>query len=566
MSYLILARKYRPQTFEEVVGQEHITTTLQNAIKQERVAQSFLFSGGRGIGKTSTARIFAKALNCEKGPAPEPCGKCISCDEISRGASLDVLEIDGASNRGIDEIRDLRENVKFKPAHGRFKVYIIDEVHMLTGEAFNALLKTLEEPPPHVKFIFATTEPHKVPLTILSRCQRFHFRRIPVKEIVAKLKEVAEKEKMKVSEKVLFLIARTAESSLRDAESLLEQIASFSPGKVDEEKALFVLGATDEKVYYDLIETVAARDVAGSLQSVHKAAEEGKDLSQFTKGLMEYFRNLLVAQVVSEPDALMDLDEASIKELMIQRERFTKEEIIYAMTVLQNVYSQMRKSAMPRIYLETAVVKLATREPMTSLTQILDELNKLEQDAAKTSAHSDAAPAVYSGRKPEPKAEKPLAKPHVKEAVAKEAMKEKPEKEKADDPPQPSSEASAVTLIEVERHWSDVIENLKKRKMYVAVALAEAEPLEVENSSIIVGIPSEFKFHKEELLESKPSMRLIEEVLKEVFQVPLKMKFVVTETEREEKSAEPKPLEEKAVPGIVDSAVEIFGGRVVRRK
>lgn len=566
MSYLILARKYRPQTFEEVVGQEHITTTLQNAIKQERIAQSFLFSGGRGIGKTSTARIFAKALNCEKGPAPTPCGKCVSCDEISRSTSLDVLEIDGASNRGIDEIRDLRENVKFKPAHGRFKIYIIDEVHMLTGEAFNALLKTLEEPPPHVKFIFATTEPHKVPLTILSRCQRFHFRRISTKEIVAKLKEVAERENIKVSEKVLFLIARTAESSLRDAESLLEQIASFSSGKVDEEKALFVLGATDEKVYYELIEALASRDVAESLQFIHKAAEEGKDLSQFTKGLMEYFRNLLVVQTVSEPDALIDLDEASVKELMIQRERFTKEEIIYAMTVLQNVYSQMRRSAMPRIYLETAVVKLATREPMTSLAEILDDLSKLEQDADGKTAHLNAPPTASPIRRAEPNTEKPVAKPQVKKTVAEEIAEEKPGEEKPDDSPQASSKASAVTLIEVERHWADVIENLKKRKMYVAVALAEAEPLEVEDSKIIVGIPSEFRFHKEELLESKPNMRLIEDVLKEVFQVSLKMKFVVTEAEREEKSAEPKPQEEKTVPGIVDSAVEIFGGRVVRRK
>src|SRR3989338_5667859 len=224
-SYLVFARKFRPQTFEEVIGQDPITTTLKNAIEKKRVAQSFLFTGSRGLGKTLTVGILAKAVNCEKGPTTEPCNRCISCEEITRGTSLDILEIDGASNRGIEEIRTLRENVKFKPTHGHYKVYIIDEVHMLTGEAFNALLKTLEEPPEHVKFIFATTEVHKVPLTVLSRCQRFNFRRIPTDEMVKKLKEVSKEEKIKINDGALFLIAKSAEGSLRDAESLLDQLA-----------------------------------------------------------------------------------------------------------------------------------------------------------------------------------------------------------------------------------------------------------------------------------------------------------------------------------------------------
>src|SRR3989338_802344 len=242
MSYQIFARKFRPQTFEDVVGQEPITTTLKNAITKKRIAQSFLFTGSRGVGKTSTARILAKALNCDKGPAPAPCNKCSVCEEITLGNSLDVLEIDGASNRGIDEIRSLRENVKFKPARTRYKIYIIDEVHMLTGEAFNALLKTLEEPPEHVKFIFATTEPHKVPLTILSRCQRFNFKRIATDDIHAKPKESAKEEKLKIEKNALFLIAKASEGALRDAESLLDQLASFAEGKIAEKDVLLMLG------------------------------------------------------------------------------------------------------------------------------------------------------------------------------------------------------------------------------------------------------------------------------------------------------------------------------------
>src|SRR3989338_6174780 len=238
MSYLIFARKYRPQNFDEVVGQEHVCRTLKLAISSDRLAQSFLFTGSRGVGKTSMARILAKALNCQKGPTDKPCGKCIPCMEITAGNSLDTLEIDGASNRGIDEIRNLREQVKFKPASGRFKVYIIDEVHMLTAEAFNALLKTLEEPPEHVKFVFATTEPSKVPITIVSRCQRYHFKPIPIRQIKEKLAEIADAEKIKAGNDVLFLLARAADGSLRDAESLFDQLASFTKGKPTVEAAL----------------------------------------------------------------------------------------------------------------------------------------------------------------------------------------------------------------------------------------------------------------------------------------------------------------------------------------
>ena len=281
MSYIVLARKWRPQNFDEVVGQPHITTTLKNAISLGRVAHAYLFTGPRGIGKTSTARILAKALNCTQGPTIHPCDRCDSCKEIMVSNSLDVLEIDGASNRGIDEIRNLRENVRFAPAKGRFKVYIIDEVHMLTQEAFNALLKTLEEPPHHVKFIFATTRPHKIPPTILSRCQRFDFKRIPVNDLLAKLKNIAEVEKLKVSKEALFYIARVSEGSMRDAESILDQLASFCDSTIEVNDVVSVLGKVDQDVLFELAQALIDKDAGKGLGLINELKMMARTLCSF---------------------------------------------------------------------------------------------------------------------------------------------------------------------------------------------------------------------------------------------------------------------------------------------
>src|SRR3989338_6437933 len=344
MSYLVYARKFRPQCFGDIIGQEHVTATLQNGIKEKKIAQSFLFSGTRGVGKTSAARILAKSLNCEKGIEPEPCGKCISCKEITQGSSLDILEIDGASNRGIDEIRTLRENVKFKPSHGRYKIYIIDEVHMLTGEAFNALLKTLEEPPEHVKFIFATTEAHKVPLTILSRCQRYNFRRIPAALMIQTLREVANKEKLKVKDDVLFLIAKHSEGSLRDGESLLDQLASYGDGEVAAEDVAFTLGLTGDDVYFLLLGALKARDGKKVLATVGKVIEAGKDLVQFSRGLLEIFRDLLVSQVGKPSDELVEGTAERIAEIKQFQSAFSPEELLFSVTLLQQLLREIRWS------------------------------------------------------------------------------------------------------------------------------------------------------------------------------------------------------------------------------
>ena len=363
MSYLVLARKWRPQNFEEVIGQHHITKTLQNAIVNDRVAHAFLFAGARGVGKTSMARILAKALDCQEGTKPVPCNRCENCREISSGNSMDVLEIDGASNRGINEIRELRENVKYAPAKSAFKIFIIDEVHMLTPEAFNALLKTLEEPPPRVIFILATTEPHKIPLTILSRCQRFDFKRIPGKEIFQRLKEIVSQEGAEISDKGLLLMAREAKGSLRDAQSLLDQTISFAGKKIKDEDVKEVLGVLDSAILFEISAAIAREDIRKCLDIVDNIYTFGYDIRRFCRELLEHLRNLMVVKIGGDPKQLTDLQGKEIEDLVAQSEEFSLEQIHRLFTILLKSEQEISRSPFPKVIMELALVKMATLRP-----------------------------------------------------------------------------------------------------------------------------------------------------------------------------------------------------------
>lgn len=298
MSYVVLARKWRPKYFEEVVGQGHVARTLKNSISQDRVAHAYLFTGARGVGKTSTARILAKALNCHQGPTDTPCYACPSCVEISAGQSVDVFEIDGASNRGINEIRELREGARYAPSRDRYKIYIIDEVHMLTTEAFNALLKTLEEPPSHVKFVFATTEPQKIPVTILSRCQRFDFKRITQQDIVEHLTDLCQKEQINAERAALQLLARQAAGGMRDALSLLDQVISFAGDQISEEQVIQILGVANRRHLFELSHAVLSRDAERALITLDDVHRYGYDLHQFASEMVNHLRDLMVTRVV----------------------------------------------------------------------------------------------------------------------------------------------------------------------------------------------------------------------------------------------------------------------------
>jgi DNA polymerase-3 subunit gamma/tau len=327
MSYQVIARKWRPQTFEDVVGQSATAQTLRNAILQNRIAHAYLFAGARGVGKTTTARILAKALNCAQGPTVTPCNICDSCKEIASGNSIDVLEIDAASNRGIDEIRELRENVKYAAARDRFKVFIIDEVHMLTTEAFNALLKTLEEPPPHVVFILATTELHKVPATILSRCQHFNFRAISYREILHHLQLIAREEQVRISEEALNAIARGSEGSMRDAQSLLDQVISFCGREVDDEAVRNLLGVIPQQILEDFTEAIAQSDCKRLILLIDQLAQSGGDLQQFVREMLSHLRNLLIIKIAGEDSQLIPVIPADLTRLAALAKQFSEEDL-----------------------------------------------------------------------------------------------------------------------------------------------------------------------------------------------------------------------------------------------
>ncbi|MEN6439405.1 MAG: DNA polymerase III subunit gamma/tau [Syntrophobacter sp.] len=404
MSYLVIARKWRPQTFEDVVGQPHVTRTLQNAIRLERIAHAYLFTGARGVGKTSIARILAKSLNCEKGPAPIPCNECSNCREIAQGNSVDVLEIDGASNRGIDNIRELRETVRYRPAKGRFKVYIIDEVHMLTAEAFNALLKTLEEPPPHVVFIFATTEPHKIPATILSRCQRFDFRRMVLSALVEHLRRIIEGEGAQFSDLVLYSIAREADGSMRDAQSLLEQLLAFSGDGLPDEEILDILGVIDRRSVLRAGEAVISGNAGECLDLVEDLYRRGIDTRRFCQHLCDHFRNLLFLTLGDARETRLDLPEEERKFLKEQAARTSRDSLHVYFQMLLRGEEEIRRSSMPKIALEMLLLRMAQLPRLESLDAVLDRISELETTLRR--GFPDGAPALPHSPGPPSKAAK----------------------------------------------------------------------------------------------------------------------------------------------------------------
>ncbi len=378
MAYEVIARKWRPQVFQDVIGQEHVTQTLINAIKNERIAHAYLFGGPRGVGKTSVARIFAKAINCLEGEPGTPCNHCRSCLEITEGNSVDVQEIDGASNRGIDEIRELRENIKYLPSSGKYRVYIIDEVHMLTLPAFNALLKTLEEPPAHVKFLFATTESNKVPITILSRCQRFDFKRIPLEQLAGQLKHIAEQEGVTISASALNLIARASEGSMRDGQSLMDQVISFTGKMVDEDLVHKILGIIDRETLCAATRAVIEGNVSGCMGIVEELYNRGYDLKDFYRLLMHQFRMLLFCLLV--PDFKpVDLTDAEASELRKQAETAGETRLQTSLDFLIHREENLRQSSYPRLILEVTLIKLCRIEDFLSLSDILKHLIRMEK-------------------------------------------------------------------------------------------------------------------------------------------------------------------------------------------
>jgi DNA polymerase-3 subunit gamma/tau len=483
VSYLVLARKWRPQTFSDLIGQEHVSQTLKNAIESGRVAHAFLFTGARGVGKTSAARILAKALNCAEGPAPEPCNSCPACTEITAGNSVDVFEIDGASNTGVDDIRDLRDTVKYLPARCRFKIFIIDEVHMLSTSAFNALLKTLEEPPPHIKFIFATTEPHKLPITILSRCQRFDFKRIPLAVVAGHLRNIVAREKVEISDSGLTMIARKGDGSMRDALSVLDQVLAFCGDEVRDEEVVTLLGVVDRRLLLESSRAVFARDCGAVLDIVKRVDSFGYNMRQFCQELIDYFRSMAIISAVGPTAELPELSGAELAEIREQAAPATLSELQRHLAILLKAESEMAHSAFTRLVLEMALLKMATLIPVVPINDILERLKAMEKPGSGGMVASPPPQwenrSASRDRVPPPVAAKALQSDTAEPLPP----RQETEKTEARKPEATDSQRSAT------EPWEGFVAFVKGKKPMLASLLDHGHPLQVSATLLEIGFP-----------------------------------------------------------------------------
>jgi DNA polymerase III subunit gamma/tau len=525
VSYEVFARKYRPQTFDDIVGQTHVTRTLKNAVEQNRLAHAYLFVGPRGTGKTSTARILAKALNCIHGPTVTPCGKCDNCREIAGGNSLDVIELDAASNRGIDDVRELRDNVRYAPAKGRFKIYIIDEVHMLTKEAANALLKTLEEPPKHVIFCLATTEPEKLPITILSRCQRFDLHRIATNLIAQQLQSIATKEKLTVAAEAAHAIARGAEGGMRDAESMLDQLVAFCGEKIEEADVLNVFGFTSQQMVANFVGRILRGETADALALLHEQCEAGKDMMKLMSDTIAYLRDLLVFKV--KPDALSDEASAETRAAFAEQAPLLEtDRVLELIDQFAVAEGRMKWAPNKKLHFEVAVIRAIQTLDQTTLDEVIENLNALRDGnpVAAVAGRGSGSKKADVARAREPTTTKSVAND------------------------------SATDVNEI---WGKVVAQIKTRRPFIKSWIEEAHPLGASGRSFELGFPQDQRMVMEHL-SSRANREFLEALLKEISGREWALKFSL----KENLPAKTPAAKSKNAPAIVREALEMFKGEI----
>jgi len=574
MSYTVLARRYRSNTFDEVVGQEAIAKTLKNAIATDRVAHAYLFSGTRGVGKTTMARILAKAMNClsHDKPTPTPCCKCESCQAISEGEDIDVLEIDGASNTGVEHIRQLRQNAIYRPARARFKIYIIDEVHMLSVSAFNALLKTLEEPPEHVKFILATTEPNKVLPTILSRCQRFDFRNIRPDDIAGQLKKILAGEGLEAEEVLIRRIARLAHGSMRDALSLLDQLLSMGDGKLTLDMLADLLGTPRSQQIIDLVEAIAKGDLADALQQIDQTLAEGLALDQLAQSLQDHFRDLLVLRNCGADTELIDLEDKTIREKLIeQSQQFDDAGLVYNITVMEELRRSIKSSGAGRALLEAAVIRLAANERFSDTRALLEQLQSGPNAAAASTGGSKTSAPEAGG----------MRRSHSFAPTNKKIPESAGQQQHQDNLETTADQALALpgqlSLEYLRINWQKILEKFHQpEKQHLAACLKPSAPTGWQNGTLTIGFKENQTGMLNFLQDHPGHIEQIENTLTETLGQPVKLNLgnlnddnTLPAAKKEEKPPQPpgaKPSQKEINKAMSDARVkqvqEILGGKV----
>lgn len=539
MSYRALYREWRPQVFEDVIGQEHIVRTLKNQLLSGRIPHAYLFCGTRGTGKTTTAKILSKAVNCLNPQDGNPCNECEICREINGGNLIDVIEMDAASNRRVENARDLIDSVKHPPYKARYKVYIIDEVHMLTMEAFNTLLKTLEEPPASVMFILATTDPQKLPVTILSRCQRFDFKRIKTDDITMRLRRIVQENNVSVEDRTLNAISRVSDGAMRDALSILDQAMSMSEGRVEYNDVVSMLGLATKEHIFQLVDAIIERNIEASIKIIDDVILSGKEVVQFIKDITEHLRNLLMVKVSKKSEDIIDASTDTINSLKEQSRKLRSEEIMRAINIIVECENDAKYTSQPRILLEMAVIKICKSEYDTSVETLVNRINVLEEKLKSG--------VVVSAGEKEKSSAAPKQQVRRESSVSTEVLKA----EKVQDAEREVYQGQGMTLDEVRTSWQDILNLLKaNKKMTIYALLHPGDVLDVKGNEVVIGFDEKFGFSKTNLENPVENKRTAEEYFTKILNKPVRLSFKILR-------------EERGTASSIEQAMELLGDDIV---